>query len=344
MSEPHLPPPSPPTSADVGGAAPSRRSVLKVIQIVVTLGAFAYLFQATDWNSVQRAYSRASLSAFLGACAIYYVAIALGTVRWRLLLTALGAERPVPLSRLFRLYVIGQFYNTYVPGGVGGDFVRGFAIRDVFGRRGAAGSLATVMVERAMGLGGMFFVVATTTFFFPLEVAEGLAWVGAVGVLLALGGFAGLAFARRVASHLPERLGALLGRLPVLTKFWPVPPAILTAISTHVLTAYAGHLLITAVDPSVELTESLTLVPLALASAYLPISVGGLGVVEAALVQMLGMVGVPEGDAFVAAIMLRLCQWAVSAPGGLLVLFDSSARPKVEPSEVSETAPKRSGF
>lgn len=323
-------------TSEQGNGRSTRRLVLQIVQVVVTLGAFTYLFRATDWASVERAYARVSAGAFLGACAIYYVAIFLGTVRWRLLLTALGAEGSVPFLRLFRLYVIGQFYNTYVPGGVGGDFVRGYAIRDVFGSRGAAGSLATVMVERAMGLGGMFFVVATTTFFFPLDVAEGLTWVGAVGVFLALGGFVGLAFARRIAPSVPGAAGRLLGRLPVLTVFWPVLPAVLTAITTHVLTAYAGHVLITSVAPPVQLTESLTLVPIALASAYLPISVGGLGVVEAALVQLLAMVNVPEGDALVAALMLRLCQWAVAAPGGVLVLLDSSSARSKRAAEVPE--------
>ncbi|MDD9965039.1 MAG: lysylphosphatidylglycerol synthase transmembrane domain-containing protein [Myxococcales bacterium] len=296
------------------------RRVLWVVQITATIGAFTYLFYTVDWSQVQAAYARASLTGLLAACGIFYGAIAVGTARWRLLLIALGAVEAVSLLHLFRWYLIGLFYNTYVPGGVGGDVVRALAIRDAFGPRGAAASLATVLIERAMGLGGMLVVVAGTTLMFPLAGMEHLGSFGALGLLLALAGFFGLAFANRLAQVVPAPLADLLQRLPVVRRYWPVAPAVVTAVVTHLLAALVGHTLIVTVAPHVALTESLTLVPLALASVYIPISVGGVGVVEVALVKLLALVAVPEGDALVIALMLRLCQWVVAAPGGLLVL------------------------
>lgn len=309
---------TPDTQASVSGG---RRLLFKSVQWIATVAAFAYLFIIIDWGTMWGALSEVSPSAFIGTCLFYYVALFLGAVRWHLLLRALGAHRPIRLLRLFRLYVIGLFYNTFVPGGVGGDLVRAVASREAFGPAGATSAFAVVFIERAMGLGGMCLVVASATMLFPLQGVPGLAWIGAVGVVLALGGFVGLAFARRIGPHVPGRLSQLLLSLPILSDFRPMPPAVGTAILTHMCSAVAGYLLIAQVAPSVSLAEAMTIVPLSLAAAYLPISIGGAGVVELALVNLLAIVGVAQGPALAAALCLRAAQWAVAAPGGLLALF-----------------------
>ena len=309
---------------------------LRAIQIVATLGAFAYLAVSLDWKQLAEVIPKVSLWAVAATCAVYYLVLALGTVRWKLLLTALGAKRVLRFRYLFGMYLMGLFYNTFVPGGVGGDVVRGLATRTAFGSGGAAASLSVVFIERAMGLGGMFFVVATATMLFPLQGIPHLAGMGALGVLLSLGGFAGLAFARRLAPYLPGAMGRLALSLPVLTRLGPMPLAILTAVSTHALSALAGHLLIIMVAPEVTLAQSMTIVPLSLAMVYVPISVGGVGVVELALVQMLSLVGVSEEPAVVAALSMRACQWAVAAPGGLVALWSPTSSAQEDAADVAK--------
>ena len=62
-----------------------------------------------------------------------------------------------------------------------------------------------------------------------------------------------------------------------------------------------GHLYVSDLDPSVPLTASLVLVPVALVSIYLP-TIAGLGAREASFVVLFGMVGVAEADATAAAL------------------------------------------
>lgn len=293
---------------------------MRGVQLAVTTGAFWYLSTSIDWPELRTAMARMSWSAVLATCVLYYLALGLGAVRWKLLLRVMGAPKTLQFGYLYRMYVVGLFYNTFVPGGVGGDVVRGLATRAAFGPGGAASSLAVVLIERAMGLGGMCFVVAAATALHPLPGVSHLSWVGVVGVLMSLGGFVGLAVARRIAPVVPGALGKLASNLPQLKNLGPMPWCVATAIGTHMLAGIAGYLLISAVSPEVSFMQAMTIVPLSLAAAYLPLSIGGVGVVELALVELLAVVGVGHGDALVAALSLRACQWAVAAPGGLLSL------------------------
>lgn len=279
-----------------------------------------YLLGQVDGREVRMAASRASLATILGAILLYYTALACGGFRFHWLLRALGASPVPPVTRLLRLYLIGLFYNTFVPGGIGGDVVRAVAVRHAFGSRGLAGALSVVLVERAMGLGGMCLLVASAAWLFPLPSLPGLSYLGAVGTAMSLGGFVALGMARRLASYMPSPLRALAERLPQLQRLSPMPAAVLSAVATHFFAACAGHLFVLMVAPHVTLGQSLVVVPLSLSAAYLPISVGGVGVVEVALVELLQLLGVAPAESLVAAVAMRLCQWLVALPGGLLVL------------------------
>ena len=76
--------------------------------------------------------------------------------------------------------------------------------------------------------------------------------------------------------------------------------------------------------------DALAIVPLASAEAFVPFSVSGAGVREAAFVELFSRVGVPAQ----ASLAASLCMWATQAllAGlcGLYVLF-GSARPSTRP-------------
>ena len=323
------------SGADVAGERHDslRPRLLRLVQVGATLAAFFYLARQVDVEELAIATHRTSWSTVLGGVALYYSALSCGALRWRWLLSALGARHLPTLGRLARLYLVGLFYNTFVPGGIGGDFIRALAVRDAFGPGGMTASLSVVLLERAMGLGGMCLLVAGTAWAFPLSgLPSAVSYLGALGVFLSVGGFLGLGMARRLAILAKGPLARLLARLPLLKDARPMPPAVLSAVATHFLAACGSHLFIVMVAPDTLLTQSLVVVPLALSAAYLPISVGGVGVVEVALVELLQLGGVPPADALVAALCIRLCQWLVALPGGLLALFD---RGKLPPSSVS---------
>src|SRR5690242_18581880 len=119
---------------------------LPFLRVAVSLSAFAYLLATVDLAALRFAFGRLGAGAWLLAIALVLCVIVLGTTRWVLLLRAYGATRIPSPARAFQLYMVGLFYNSYLPGGVGGDLVRGIASREAFGDDATAGATAGVTV------------------------------------------------------------------------------------------------------------------------------------------------------------------------------------------------------
>jgi uncharacterized protein (TIRG00374 family) len=147
-----------------------RGRVLTVVRVAVTLAAFGWVFSRVDLSALGAAFGRVPWTSLALAVALTLGNLGVGSLRWRTLLSAFGASRIPSMASLYRLNVIGFFYNVWLPGGVGGDVVRGIASREAFGEAGATGSVAVVFVERVLGLVGLLALAAVTATEAGLEV------------------------------------------------------------------------------------------------------------------------------------------------------------------------------
>jgi uncharacterized membrane protein YbhN (UPF0104 family) len=257
--------------------------------------------------------------------------------RWQALLTAQDIRLPVPT--LHRVFWIAQFFNSFLPGGVAGDAVRfGHLWRAHPDRKAAAA--ASLIADRLLGLGALFALAALALGLHLALTGGGAelqtllaASLAAFGLLLAGGWIATrtvwwqplctrlLGPERTLALH--EALGSLGRRHGVL--------AVATALSLGVwLLDFAALWLLAR---SVGLVAGPLVICAAGAAAYvaatLPISIGGHGVREGALVATLSLLGV-SGQGAGSLAMLALAFWAISIGwslvGGVVFLF-STLRP-----------------
>ena len=130
------------------------------------------------WDAMRSAEPVWLLAAFL----LMTASLFLRAQRWRALLTGLGVN--VPFMRLVQLYFIGNFFNAFLPGGLGGDVVRAVAAtRDV----SAETSAGTVIVDRLTGLLMLFAMALIALPFrpptFPAEWFWALLLVSVVGLV-----------------------------------------------------------------------------------------------------------------------------------------------------------------
>jgi uncharacterized membrane protein YbhN (UPF0104 family) len=122
-------------------------------------------------------------------------------VRWWGLVRAQGL--PFRLTDAVRLGMVGYFFNTFLPGAVGGDIVKAVALARGQSRRTVA--VATVLFDRAVGLWGLVWLVA---------LAGGAFWLA--GEPLLLGNTRLLAIVRSAVAIVAVTAGGwlLLGLLP----------------------------------------------------------------------------------------------------------------------------------
>lgn len=319
-------------AAPAADAGKTRRRVLLVVRIAVTVLAFAWILTHVDLAAIAGAARRVSPLAFAAACAMVALNLVVSATRWRFMLEAYGATTMPVFRRLVRLNFVGFFYNTWLPGGLGGDAVRGVASREAFGTHGATGALAVVFVERVLGLVGMLVVVAMTSAVAPLPTGDPstitLTSIG--GVLVGAAVVGALASGARIAPYLPGPLRTIASRLPRIQRALPFFYAVLLSLATQTLGAIAGHAIVGSLDPAIPLTASLVAVPLAMATAFLPFLVGGTGAREMAFVALYASVGMPEADALAASLLCYATQLAIGLVGAFLRVEEKAPAPAAE--------------
>lgn len=293
-----------------------------VLRWLGTAAGIAYIATLIDPHDVGHAFGKMSIAAIAIAVVLVALNVVAGAARWRALLTAYGALTRPDLLRATQLYFISFFYNNYLPGAVAGDVVRGVVTREVFGERGATAGLAVVLVERALGLFGVFLLLAIGLSVAGGGLDTGSLWIwSGIGISGSFALVLALPFARKLGRFLPGKLRAIAERVPELSSWPAFAIAVFYSIATQVLVALAGYVLLHAIAPSVDLGGSLLIVPLAAATTFLPITVGGAGAREAVYVTLgARLFHMPESDALAASLALWLAHLIVGAIGGIVQL------------------------
>jgi uncharacterized membrane protein YbhN (UPF0104 family) len=305
-----------------------------VLRVLGTALGLAYIATRVDLGAARAAFARIPVATFAAAVALVAGNVVVGALRWRVLMRAYGATQIPNLPRLVYLYFVAFFYNNYLPGAVAGDVGRGVVTRDAFAAEGATGALAVVLVERALGLLGLFALLALglATAGGAIDTSDLWLWtvLGCAGSVVLV---VGIAAARRIAPRLPAFVGTHAARLPELVDTGAFAWAAVLSVGTQALIAAAGWVLLAALAP-IGPGASLLVVPLAAATTFLPITVGGAGAREAVYVALCGrLFGMPEADALAASLGLWLAHLVVGAGGGLVPL---AARRPTTPRDINE--------
>jgi len=294
-----------------------KRRLGLVLRVLGTAAGLSYIAWRVDLGKAEAALATISIATFIAAIALIAANVVAGALRWRVLLRAYGAVAIPPTTRLVQLYFVAFFYNNYLPGAVAGDVARAVVTRDALAE-GATGALSVVFVERLLGLFGLFALLAVGLLGAGGQLDGGTAlwwWTiaGSVGSFVLV---AAIPLARRLAPHLPGPVGRIAGRLPQLVDAKAFAVAVVLSVATQLFVALAGWLLLDALRP-ISLVASLLVVPLAAATTFLPITVGGAGAREAVYVALCGrLFGMPEDLALAASLGLWLAHLVVGAIGG----------------------------
>lgn len=240
-----------------------------------------------------------------------------GALRWGLLMRALGARALPPPTALAGGTLIGHFYNTFVPGSVGGDLVRAYVMRPAF--ESAQTGLALVVGERLLGLSALAVMAAAGALFGP-PLLDGRVAEGAV-VALAMGGVvvaaAGWLWRR-------GRLDALLARAPVVGRPADVAAAWGVSVAGHALNIALYTQLAVAMGLPVSAFDVACITPLALIASVIPLAFVGVGAREVAFVALLGQLGVASEPATILSLGFSAVVVTLGVLGGLLQLLQPS--------------------
>ncbi|MBW8877647.1 MAG: flippase-like domain-containing protein [Acidobacteria bacterium] len=249
-------------------AAASRARLGLVLRVAVSAALVAWILARTPLREVAAACRSADLRFVLLAIAINPLGYLTSVRRWRLLIRAQGGD--ASLSCLVRSFLVGVFFNNFLPSTIGGDTVRVVATaRTGMGR---ARAVAVVVVDRFVGLLALMLFAAlglAVSGRLHDRVPDLYAWV--------LGGAALLVVAAALLFLPTGRLSRFLvfqgkGRVLAGAFAWSLALQALVVLNLYLL-ARALHV-------AIPLPVFFLIVPLALFVMMLPVSINAIGVRE----------------------------------------------------------------
>jgi uncharacterized membrane protein YbhN (UPF0104 family) len=258
------------------------------------------------------------------AAAFFTLQIVCGACRWQVILRALNAV--IPFFETCRIYYVGVFFGTCMLASVGGDVARGWLMyRSAVSARTTA---ISIILDRVAALAGVAIIVLAVTPFFVTAVGRENFALALVLAAFAAAGLLGIV----IVAQFDRISVGRLARFPALNHVAALGsamrqvflrPAVSWAVlALGVATQLGGSLAAYAIARSLALNvtaiDCLILMQPVTLLATLPISIGGWGVREAAMVTFFGLIGVAPSAAVLLSVQLGLLAVVLSLPGGLL--------------------------
>lgn len=322
----------------------------KYISYVVRFGiagaALYLVFRGEDPGQIGDVLLGLNRWVLAAAVGIYILGQLIFVARWSVLLKVQSIR--IGFWPAVRLHFLGLFYNNCLPGAIGGDLPRAWYVTKHTDKKLEAA--LSVFVDRVVGLAGMLIMAFGCYWFIPERSRrEGLNLSLELGVLRALNEYkwvligVGAALALIFALTASFSGGrALLKRgfeaarrrgVSVLTKVrqsihiyyhkWPaIVYALLLTFACQTMHVVAMWLVGREIGIAVAAKYYFIFFPLSWLLGALPISVGGLGIMEGWLKVMFMRVGTMSGqDALALALCQRLILVVASLPGALIHLI-----------------------
>jgi glycosyltransferase 2 family protein len=310
----------------------------QILLIFISLLLFLLVFRKVGYQELYETVRQANLFWIIVSICLDPVLIAVSVLRWQVLIKSQGHR--VSFTRLNALYLIGKFFNTFLPSTVGGDVVRGYEIGSY--TKDMGGGIASVFIDRFTGFVMLVFM-AIASFFAFQQFNQDLR-ISAV-LLLSVVGLVGVVWlildTRLIAkvNTLPS-VPFLDKVIPKLNKFhthlyafkdkraaigWALLYSLifmLLAIANVYTSAMAFH------PEPISLIGIGLIVPILMIVSMLPISLNGIGIEDWAYVLFFSWLDLPAAVGLSTVLLIRGKSLILALLGGVIYpIFKTSRAP-----------------
>ncbi len=262
-----------------------KKTLSFALKFLISGGLLLYLFQFSDVVDVHGVIStlkQTKLPVLVLAFFVYLSIIFISTKRWSLFLPS-----HMKYSRLLSLHFIGSFFNTFLPGLVGGDVVKAFYLYRDIGKGSA--SLVSVFLDRYTGFSAMVGI-GLVAFMGGFVYIKGTAIVWVIPVLIA-----GFLLANLILWKINW------GRIKVLNSFY-IPlmgykskkriiyKGLLYGVAVQVCNITSVYIISRAIGLEVPVIYFFIFVPIVSTVSTIPVSIAGLGLRETSFAALFNLV------------------------------------------------------
>ena len=288
----------------------NRKKVL--FRCLISFLLLSYLLYRADLPIILEAFKAANPFWLLFSFLLHIVGFLLTAYRWQLLLAARNAH--FSIGALIQTYIIGVFFNNFLPSTVGGDVFRAYDTAEGVGSKTEA--MTVVVVER---LTGMFAL----GLFALLALVLGFSHFGSIPIIWSAIGGLGIAFVLFIAAmnHRVAQMVKNLFEHPEMIKFpflrkvqaklkqiydalhvykrntRVMAVAFVVALLLQVNVILHYYFIAYAMGLPVPILYFFLIIPVVTVVLMVPIFINGIGGREAAYILLLGEFGVSSAEA-----------------------------------------------
>ena len=303
------------------------------LRALISISLLAYLIYLAEPSKIievlNGVWTGDGLGYLAGALLMFMLAYIALSIRWQVLVSGYGLR--IPTHVLFQYYLIGLFFNNFLPTGIGGDVLRIYNLIKRSGERTIG--FASVLTERLMGVTATLILAIFALLFLSRGVKTNLLLLFAIGLLFGIILFFFLIFqdkffnkfAARVEKITLFRIGERVYKFLEALRFYQDSKTIylkilFISLISQSLIITMTFLLAKALNIQVSLLYLFFVVPITFLLTMLP-SINGLGVREGGFVFLLGRIGISDAAAVSLSFSTILIPMIVSIAGGILFMM-----------------------
>lgn len=307
-----------------------KKYLLLFFKLAVSSTLLYVLISKVGGRTIINNITRLDPIAFLGAVILYFVSISIASLRLGLLI-----PEHLKWKDLFSMFMIGSFFNTYMPGIIGGDAVKAYYLsrklnnesigeveKDKTGRLQPLGvAIAAVFMDRYIGFCAML-CLGMTVLPFGYKYLQGASIKFPVVWLIPS------LFAAYIATGIiifKFRAGERFKLLSNIYRYFnfysskekKLLRAFLYSLGVQMVGVISVYVLSRGLSMNVPFLSVLVFLPIIIVITTIPVSISGIGLREGAFVYLLGTIGVPSEMAMTLSLV-----WFLSVmTSSLLGLF-----------------------
>lgn len=233
-----------------------------ILKLVFTVLALWVAYRSIDFSALQKIWREANGWYFIPAVITFFCCQVVTSIRLLQFLRNIGL--PISMRSNFRLFLLGLFYNLFLPGGIGGDGYKIVALKQRYAFTTHKAVFSAVFFDRLSGLWAMALLVAIFSFSLnAVRVYSG--WVIAVFIL-------GTGIYYFVLRNYFRKLSG------------PFFKTHLLAIAAQLLQLITVAFILTALGCTTSYWPYFAIFILSSVASLFPFSIGGLGAREVAIV------------------------------------------------------------
>jgi len=311
-----------------------KKILVTLFQLAVTIAVLYWVYHDPEKRAQMVEALRNAQYHWVAIGILAYVLVEIAAAfRWHVLLKVQGIHLSLP--RLSGLFLIGMFYNQFLPGGTGGDIIKSyFLLKETADKK--AGALLAVVFDRFIGLVALVAITGgliSLRFDFLSQTLETrrLLWLllmllgGSIVVLLSTFVITGFNLVHSLPKKFPgrEKLIEISAAYHLYAHHWPATLVAFGASIVAHLATFATFLCAAyALGAAVPLVNFFAVMPIERTISALPISFAGIGLREKVLQIMLhGLCGVPEATAILIGSLSFLIVLICCLPGAIVYFF-----------------------